>query len=256
MQRHYRIILRAFIRFQGAPVFNGLLPFLALWGELTTFQVVESSVIRCYQARFRAHLNRHVAQGHTTFHAQRLNGRAAEFNHITSTACAAGFTDDRQHDIFGGNAGGRLAQYFNLHGFRPTLFQGLSGKYMFHFRGADTKRQRAERAVGGGVRVAAHNGHARQRHTLLRTDNVDDALEWVIQVIQLYAKFFAVLHQLLHLNTRHLARRIDIFGLGRDVVIHRGKGFARLTDFTSVCAQAIKGLWRGHFMDQVTIDVE
>ena len=110
--------------------------------------------------------------------------------------------------------------------------------------------------MGGGVRVAAHNGHARQRHTLLRTDNVDDALEWVIQVIQLYAKLFAVLHQLLHLNTRHLARRINVFGLRRDVVIHRGKGFTWLTDFTSVRAQTIKGLWRGHFMDQVTIDVE
>ncbi len=78
----------------------------------------------------------------------------------------------------------------------------------------------------------------------------------MIQVIQLYAKLSAVLHQLLHLNTRHLARCIDIFGLRRNVVIHSGKGFARLTDFSSVGAQTIKGLGRGHFMDQMAINVE
>ena len=40
--------------------------------------------------------------------------------------------------------------------------QGLRGQHMLDFRGADAVRQTAQRAVGGGVAVAAHHGHARQ----------------------------------------------------------------------------------------------
>jgi hypothetical protein len=45
--------------------------------------------------------------------------------------------------------------------------------------GADAVRQRAEGAVRGGVAVAADHSHARQRGTLLRADDVDDALALV-----------------------------------------------------------------------------
>lgn len=40
---------------------------------------------------------------------------------------------------------------------------------------------------------------------------------------------YGFLNQLYALDTRHLARCIDVFGLGGNVVIHRGKGFTRLT---------------------------
>ena len=36
--------------------------------------------------------------------------------------------------------------------------------------------ERAERAVRGGVRIAAHHRHARQRRALLGPDHVHDAL--------------------------------------------------------------------------------
>ena len=42
--------------------------------------------------------------------------------------------------------------------------------------GADAERERAERTVGGGVAVAAHDRRARQRKTLLRPDHMADAL--------------------------------------------------------------------------------
>jgi hypothetical protein len=44
------------------------------------------------------------------------------------------------------------------------------------FAGADAVGQRAECAMGGGVRVTAHHRHARQRGALLRADHVHDAL--------------------------------------------------------------------------------
>ena len=71
---------------------------------------------------------------------------------------------------------------------------------------------------------------------------MDDPLIWVIQVIQFDAKFFAVFDQFLHLDTRHFTAGINVFGLGRDVVIHGGEGFARLTYRATVGAQTIERL--------------
>ncbi|SAE91106.1 Uncharacterised protein [Enterobacter cloacae] len=104
--------------------------------------------------------------------------------------------------------------------------------------------------------VAADDGHAWQGNPLLRPHYVDDTLIGVVQIVQLHAKLVTVLNQLLHLDTRHLARCIDVFGLGGNVVIHRGKGFTRLTHRALVRAQAVKCLRRGHFMYQMTVDVQ
>ncbi|MNC39827.1 hypothetical protein D3C75_885050 [compost metagenome] len=127
---------------------------------------------------------------------------------------------------------------------------------MFNFRSPDPERQRAKCAVGRGVGVAANNGHARQCNALLRAHYVDNTLEWVIQVIQFNAEFFAVLHQLLHLNASHFAGGVDVFSLRRNVVVHGGKRFARLAHRALVRTQAIKRLWRCHFVNQMTVDVQ
>ena len=54
--------------------------------------------------------------------------------------------------------------------------QALRGEHVAHLRGADAERDRAERAVRGGVAVAAGDRHARLREAQLRPDDVDDAL--------------------------------------------------------------------------------
>ena len=78
----------------------------------------------------------------------------------------------------------------------------------------------------------------------------------MIQVIQLNAKFFAVLNQLLHLDAGHLAGGVDVFGLRRDVVIHSGEGFTRLTHLAAMGAQAVKRLRRGDFVHQMAVDIQ
>ena len=85
---------------------------------------------------------------------------------------------------------------------------------------------------------------------------MNDTLIRMVQVIQLDAKFVTVLNQLLHLDACHLTRRVDVFGLGRDVVIHGGKGFTWLAYLTAMRAQSIKRLRRGHFMHQMPVDVQ
>src|SRR5207249_1897582 len=70
-------------------------------------------------------------------------------------------------------------------------------------RCADAVRQTGECTVRAGMRVAAHDGHARQRGALLRTDDVDDALP-IIEVweIDLGAEFLDVRVERLDLQAR------------------------------------------------------
>ena len=72
--------------------------------------------------------------------------------------------------------GGSVAVDRDAHPLRPGLRQRLRGEHVLDLARADAERQRAERAVGRGVAVAAHDGHARQRAALLGPDHVDDAL--------------------------------------------------------------------------------
>ena len=55
---------------------------------------------------------------------------------------------------------------------------------MLHFAGADTERQRAESAVGGGMAVAANHRHPRLRQSLLRPDDMDNALLVAVRPIK------------------------------------------------------------------------
>ena len=75
---------------------------------------------------------------------------------------------------------------------------------MFHLAGADAKRQRAESAVGGGVAVAADDGHSRLGQAELRADDVDDALVGAVQAHQADAKLAAVFLELANLLEAHL----------------------------------------------------
>ena len=55
---------------------------------------------------------------------------------------------------------------------------------MLHLGGADPEGQRPEGAMGGGVGVAADDGHARLGDPLLGTDDVDDALAGIVQPVE------------------------------------------------------------------------
>ncbi|MNP12473.1 hypothetical protein D3C76_1047040 [compost metagenome] len=90
--------------------------------------------------------------------------------------------------------------------------------------------------------VTADDGHPRQGDALLWAHHVDNTLIRVVQIVQFNAKLVAVLNQLLHLNARHLTGGVDVFGLRRDVMVHRRKGFAWLTHRAMVRAQAVKRL--------------
>ena len=127
---------------------------------------------------------------------------------------------------------------------------------MLDFRCADAVRERAERAVRGGVAVTADDGGAGQRETLLRPDDVDDALALVELVVILDAEVGGVLGERLDLDAAVVVG--DAVGAvrGRHVVVDDGERLFRRADLAAGHAQSLEGLRACDLVDQVAVDVE
>ena len=80
----------------------------------------------------------------------------------------------------------------DLVGLRVALQQRLGREDHLDLARPDPERQRPERAVGAGVRVAADDGHARLGQAQLRSDDVDDALRWRADAVERDAELGAV----------------------------------------------------------------
>jgi uncharacterized NAD-dependent epimerase/dehydratase family protein len=110
------------------------------------------------------------------------------------------------------------------------LRQRLGRQDVLDLAGADAERDRAERAVRRGVRVAAHDRHAGLGQPELRAHHVDDALLRVAERVQPDAELVAVAAQRLDLRARHrVADRQQVVGrrvvvLGRDRQVGRRTG--------------------------------
>ena len=123
-------------------------------------------------------------------------------------------------------------------------------------RGADAVGERAERAMGRGVAVAADDRRARQGEALLRPDDVDDALP-LIELVEIFdAELARVLGQ--RLDLRRGFRIVDAVRAvgGGHVVVDDGQRLLRRADLAARHAQALEGLRAGHLVHEVAVDVE
>ena len=103
----------------------------------------------------------------------------------------------------------QLALDGDAEGLGLRLRQRLRGQHVLHFAGADAEGQRAECAVGRGVRVAADDGHARLGDAELGADDVHDALVGRVHVVELDAELGAVLAQRGDLRGRDLIDDVE-----------------------------------------------
>ncbi len=123
-------------------------------------------------------------------------------------------------------------------------------------RCADAVRQRAERAMCGGVAVAADNRRAGQREALLGADDVDDALALVALVEIFDAEVFRVLGQRLDLNAAVVVG--DALGAigGRHVVIDDSQRLFRRAHLAARHAETFERLRARDLVDQMPVDIE
>src|SRR5512144_2155958 len=115
--------------------------------------------------------------------------------------------------------------------------------------------ERAEGAVSRSMAVAAYDRGAGQREALLGPDDVDDTLALVELVEILDAEILGILRQRRDLLG---AFRIRIWLAtvgGRNVVINYRQCFVGCMHLAAGGAQAFKGLWRGHLMHEMTINI-
>ena len=137
------------------------------------------------------------------------------------------------------------------------LGQRLRGEHVLDLAGADAERQRAERAVGGRVAVAAHDRHPRLGEAELGPDHVDDALARRAHRVEADAELGAVRRQHLHLLRARSGRRPagGCSAVGH-VVVHGRDGEVGPADRAPGQAQAVERLRRRDLVDEVEIDVE
>ena len=185
-------------------------------------------------------------------------------NDVECPFCRVPRGDDREGHILGGDARGQLA--LDGHGQRAGLGlgEGLGGEHVLDLARADAEGQRAERAVGRGVGVAADDGHAGLGEALLGADDVHDALPGLTHGVAGDAELRAVRGEGLHLLAGDLVLHPegevrlapDEGDIGRDVVVHRRDGEVGSTHRPAVHAQPVEGLRRGDLVHEVQVDVE
>ena len=253
---HFLVEHGIVIGLQRLPIFDGLVPHLTFRRVRTALQVFESHLVRGDHACAGAGFDGHVADGHAGIHRQLLDGFATVFDDVALAAAGADLRDDGQNNILGGDALRQVALDVHGHGLERLQAQGLRGHDVLHFGGADADGHSAERAVGGGVRVAAHDGHARLGQTQHRSERVDHALVSVAERAQTHAEILAVLFQRAQLERRSLVRIRTVDVDGRRVVVFRGNQLVDVTWLASCQTQTFERLRAGHFVHEHQVDVQ
>ena len=118
------------------------------------------------------------------------------------------------------------------------------------------KAMRAERAVRGGVAVAADHGHPGLGQAELRADDVHDALLGVTHRVQPDTELLAVAAKGVDLGARDRIGDGELDVDGRDVVVLGRDGEVGAAQRPPGQPEAVEGLRAGHFVQQVEVDVE
>ena len=223
---------------------------------LAALQVLERGLVGSDQARLRSGLDRHVAHRHAALHRQRPDGRTPVLDDVADAAARADLAEDREDDVLRRRALGQFAVDGDRHPLRSFLRQRLGGEHVLDLARADAERDRPERAVRGGVRVAAHDGHARHRAALLGADHVDDALARVTHREVDDAELGGVRPQRVDLLGRDRVgdRLVDVGR--RHVVVFGGDRQVGAAHATARQPEAVEGLGAGHLVHEVEVDVQ
>ncbi len=115
---------------------------------------------------------------------------------------------------------------------------------------------RAECSVGGGMRVAANDRHARKGNAVLRADDMNDAVLRIAQSPMGDMVFCRILFQGPELVGGERVRYRQMLVDGRRIMIGRGECFFGEHDIETAGLQSQKGDRTGHFVNKMPVDKE
>jgi hypothetical protein len=246
----------AFVAGKLLPAGDRFVKFFAAGNECAAFEIFERGFVWRDHSGAGASFHRHVADGHAAFHAQFADCLAGVFDYVAGAATDSDFSDDGENNVFCSDTVRTLAVHHDVHGFGFRLDESLGGENVFDFAGADTESESAERAVRGGVTVAADDGLPGLSDAELRADYVDDALVFAVHVKQTDAEFFAILFESFKLQLGVLVEDGQGAIGGGDGMVHHGEGEIGATNFTAFGTEPSKGLRGSAFVDQVAVNVD
>ena len=261
IELHHRIKMGIIVRLQCLPVGNGLVPGLAGGREAGALDIGDGFLVDTDQPHPGTPFNGHVADGHAALDGQGADGAAAKLDGVACATRGADLADNGQDHILGGHSGAELSVHLDQHIFHLAGDQALGSQHMLHLGGADTVGQAAESAMGGGVGITTHHGGTGQGYPQLWANHVDDALTDVVDLELGDAKFVAVIVEGLHLNAGDFVddgadAAAALLPVGGHVVVRRRHIAVGAPRLAAGHAQAVEGLGRRHFVDDVAVDVE
>ena len=256
VDRDRAVVRRAVVGRQRPPARDGRVPGRARGRVRASVQVLERRVVGRDQAGPRAAFDAHVADRHPLLHRQAADGVAGVFEDVAGPAADPDPGDQREDDVLGADAGRQPAVDPDLVGLRVALEQRLRGEDHLDLARADAERERAERAVRAGVRIAADDRHARLGQAELRPDDMDDALRGVADAVQRDAELGAVRLELADLGRGHLVEDRQAAVRRRDRVVGRRDGPLRVADLQAAGAEPGERLWARDLVDEMEVDGE
>ncbi|EMA01347.1 Flp pilus assembly protein TadG [Haloferax denitrificans ATCC 35960] len=246
------VVLGVLVGADGLPVrLEFVEPLRVLLEVLGLFQPVVGGLVGVDVARASAALDGHVTDAHPALHVEVLDGLAGVLVDVADAAFGPEAADDFEDDVLGLDAGSEFARDLD---FPHLLFlhrDRLGRQHVANLARPDTERERAERAVGRGVAVAADDSHAGLGESLLGPDDVDDALLARGGVREVDARVADVLFEFgHHLFGGVVAERPRLVRRGDDVVDRRVRP-VRVGDFEVALLQHAERLWARHLVDEV-----
>ena len=104
---------------------------------------------------------------------------------------------------------------------------------------------------------SAHDCRPGQRETLLRANDVHNALALIRLVKILHTEISGIPGQRLHLDAAFLVLdAVHAVGCGGHIVVDHRQCAVRVAHLAAAVTQSLKGLRAGHFMHEVAVDIE
>jgi len=206
------------------------------------------------RSRARPSFDGHIADRHPLVHRHAIDDITPVLVCVADAAAHTKAMNDGENHVLrvhacGKRAGDAYASHlYRLHG------QTLRRQHVAHLRRADAECHRSERAVRGGVTVAARDRHARLCEPELRADHVHDALPVVVEAGEAHTEIPAIaLERRDHVFREHIEKWSRPLTRGDDV-IHSGEGAVGARHGPSARAKGVECLRRCDLVDQVQAD--
>ena len=144
------------------PVGYGLVPFLALGGILTIFQIVECLFIGGYKTSSCAHLYGEVAEGQPSLHRHVAYHLSGILHEVARGSAGGELCYEVEGHVLGCDTLGKLSVDGDAHGLGLLLEDALRGQHHLHLGGTYAEGYCSHSPVGRGMAVSADDGHAGQ----------------------------------------------------------------------------------------------